>query len=92
MGRWGVSPLPRRTGLKFVIGEPLAPPSHTPGMQVPVTLRHVMLPQIESPMQRMLHLVMKTGDFFFFASQGMLWHSATLRSSVGLHHVHDLLT
>jgi hypothetical protein len=29
-----VSPLPRHTGLKFVIGEPLAPPPHIAGQQV----------------------------------------------------------
>ncbi len=34
VGRWGVSPLPRQTGLKFVIGEPIQPPAHTPGQQV----------------------------------------------------------
>lgn len=34
MGRWGLSPLPRQTGLKFVIGQPLEPPEHTPGQQV----------------------------------------------------------
>ena len=34
VGRWGLSPLPRQTGLKFVIGEPIQPPQHTPGQQV----------------------------------------------------------
>jgi 2-acylglycerol O-acyltransferase 2 len=35
VGRWGLSPLPRATGLKFVVGEPIAPPAYTPGAQVP---------------------------------------------------------
>nr|AZI70899.1 acyl-CoA:diacylglycerol acyltransferase 2.3 [Lobosphaera incisa]QIT07021.1 type-2 diacylglycerol acyltransferase DGAT2C [Lobosphaera incisa] len=34
VGRWGISPLPSQTGLKFVIGEPIAPPKHEPGTPV----------------------------------------------------------
>ena len=34
VGRWGVSPFPRRTGLKFVIGEPIQLPHHVSGTQV----------------------------------------------------------
>ena len=34
VGRWGLSPLPCQTGLKFVIGEPIQPPPHTTGQQV----------------------------------------------------------
>ncbi len=33
VGRWGVSPFPRRTGLKFVIGEPIQLPHHISGTQ-----------------------------------------------------------
>lgn len=42
VGRWGVSPLPRQTGLKFVIGEPLAPPPLAPGEQVLMALVAVL--------------------------------------------------
>ncbi|KAK9829305.1 hypothetical protein WJX72_005048 [[Myrmecia] bisecta] len=34
VGRWGVTPFPSQTGLKFVIGEPIEPPKHEPGTQV----------------------------------------------------------
>ena len=34
VGRWGLSPFPMQTGLKFVIGEPIPPPAHTLGTQV----------------------------------------------------------
>ena len=27
VGRWGVTPFPRRTGLKFVVGQPIHPPA-----------------------------------------------------------------
>lgn len=38
VGRWGVTPFPRQTGLRFVIGEPIVPPPHTPGTQVKFVL------------------------------------------------------
>ena len=31
VGRWGLSLFPKRVGLKFVIGEPIAPKPHVPG-------------------------------------------------------------
>ena len=34
VGRWGLSPFPRKTGLKFVIGEPILPPAHVAGEPV----------------------------------------------------------
>lgn len=34
VGRWGVSPFPKRVGLKFIIGEPISPRPHVPGTQV----------------------------------------------------------
>lgn len=34
VGRWGLSPFPKRVGLKFVIGEPIAPKPHVPGTKV----------------------------------------------------------
>ena len=35
VGRWGVSPFPKREGLKFIIGEPIsASAPHVPGSQV----------------------------------------------------------
>ena len=34
VGRWGVSPFPKRVGLKFIIGEPLSPRPHVPGTTV----------------------------------------------------------
>lgn len=34
VGRWGVTPFPRQTGVKFIIGEPLMPPPRTPDTQV----------------------------------------------------------
>ena len=39
VGRWGVSPFPRRTGLKFVIGEPVQVPHHISGTQASCLLR-----------------------------------------------------
>ena len=39
VGRWGASPLPRATGLRFVIGEPIAPPPPPP-TGYPVRLCH----------------------------------------------------
>jgi hypothetical protein len=35
VGRWGVTPLPRKVGLVYVVGKPLRPPPHTPGQPVP---------------------------------------------------------
>ena len=34
VGRWGVSPFPKRAGLKFIIGEPICPRPHVPGTKV----------------------------------------------------------
>ena len=34
VGRWGVSPFPKRVGLKFIIGEPMCPRPHVPGTTV----------------------------------------------------------
>ena len=34
VGRWGLTPFPRRTGLRFVVGEPLHPPPLKLGEQV----------------------------------------------------------
>lgn len=34
VGRWGVSPFPKRVGLKFIIGEALSPRPHVPGTTV----------------------------------------------------------
>lgn len=34
VGRWGVLPFPKRSGLKFIIGEPICPRPHVPGAQV----------------------------------------------------------
>ncbi len=34
VGRWGVSPFPKRSGLKFIIGEPICPRPHVPGTKV----------------------------------------------------------
>ena len=34
VGRWGVSPFPKRVGLKFIIGEPMSPRPHVPGTTV----------------------------------------------------------
>ena len=34
VGRWGLTPFPRQTGLKFIVGEPLQPPYHQHGTQV----------------------------------------------------------
>lgn len=34
VGRWGFSPLPRQTGLKFLIGRPISPPVYLPGDKV----------------------------------------------------------
>lgn len=34
VGRWGVSPFPKRVGLKFIIGEPMSPRPHVPGSMV----------------------------------------------------------
>lgn len=42
VGRWGASPLPRATGLRFVIGEPIAPPPPPP-TGYPVRLCHMSL-------------------------------------------------
>ena len=39
VGRWGVSPFPKRVGLKFIIGEPLSPRPHVPGTMV--CIQHV---------------------------------------------------
>ncbi len=38
VGRWGVSPFPKRSGLKFIIGEPISPRPHVPGTKVHNTL------------------------------------------------------
>ena len=27
VGRWGLTPFPRQTGLRFIIGEPISPPT-----------------------------------------------------------------
>eukprot|EP00803_Ostreobium_quekettii_P005722 evm.model.scf_27.11 EVM.evm.TU.scf_27.11 scf_27:83458-88282(-) len=35
VGRWGLSPLPRKVPLKFFVGEPIAPPEHQAGSEVP---------------------------------------------------------
>ena len=37
VGRWGVSPFPKRVGLKFIIGEPMSPRPHVPGCVVGTT-------------------------------------------------------
>lgn len=34
VGRWGISPLPRATGLRFIIGEPITPSAHVAGQAV----------------------------------------------------------
>lgn len=31
VGRWGLSPLPRKVPLHYIVGDPIAPPPHTPG-------------------------------------------------------------
>ena len=36
VGRWRVSPFPKRVGLKFIIGEPMSPRPHVPGTTVRV--------------------------------------------------------
>ena len=36
VGRWGVSPFPKKSGLKFIIGEPLSPRPHVPGTTVQI--------------------------------------------------------
>lgn len=34
VGRWRFTPFPLQSRLKFIVGEPLLPPNHTPGSQV----------------------------------------------------------
>ena len=38
VGRWCLSPFPRSTGLKFIIGEPIQPPAHVSGEPVRLLL------------------------------------------------------